>query len=246
MFEWGGRQSSIVDHFLRRILKDSELTDNELRTASTKLMRDIWFALESVPNEDESLLVRANANGTFRLNPRWLRVKLAEPNDTWECDTCATVTTHNIRYVCPRHRCPGTLALADQDRLARNHYRILYESANLPPVLKAEEHTAQIDSDEARSRQDKFKNGDIHLLSSSTTFEVGVDLGDLDIVFLRNVPPESFNYTQRVGRSRSPGRFARLGSHLLPPQSPRFVSLREAGRTNGRRRRPSTRATNDQ
>ena len=30
----------------------------------------------------------------------------------------------------------------------------------------------------------------IHLLSSSTTFEVGVDLGDLDVVFLRNVPPE--------------------------------------------------------
>ena len=65
----------------------------------------------------------------------------------------------------------------------------------------AEEHTAQIDSDEARQRQDKFKNGDIHLLSSSTTFEVGVDLGDLEAVFLRNVPPEPFNYTQRVGRA---------------------------------------------
>ena len=55
--------------------------------------------------------------------------------------------------------------------------------------------------DEARQRQDKFKNGGIHLLSSSTTFEVGVDLGDLDVVFLRNVPPEPFNYTQRVGRA---------------------------------------------
>ena len=64
-----------------------------------------------------------------------------------------------------------------------------------------EEHTAQIDSDEARQRQDKFKNGGIHLLSSSTTFEVGVDLGDLEVVFLRNVPPEPFNYTQRVGRA---------------------------------------------
>ena len=247
VFEWGGRQSSIVDHFLRRILKDSDLTDNELRTASTELMRDIWFALESVPNEDESLLVRARANGTFRLNPRWLRVKLAEPNDTWECDTCATVTTHNIRYVCPRYRCPGTLALADQDRLARNHYRILYESANLPPVLKAEEHTAQIDSDEARSRQDKFKNGDIHLLSSSTTFEVGVDLGDLDIVFLRNVPPESFNYTQRVGRAGrredSPGlalTYCRRNPHdLYHYEKP------EERMVEGAVRPPALRMTND-
>ena len=28
-----------------------------------------------------------------------------------------------------------------------------------------------------------------------------MDLGDLDVVFLRNVPPEPFNYTQRVGRA---------------------------------------------
>ena len=71
----------------------------------------------------------------------------------------------------------------------------------MPPALRAEEHTAQIDADEARLRQDAFKNGDIHLLSSSTTFEVGVDLGDLESVFLRNVPPESFNYAQRAGRA---------------------------------------------
>ena len=111
------------------------------------------------------------------------------------------MSTHNIHDVCPRNRCPGTLSRASQERLQENHYRILYQSANLPPALSAEEHTAQIDSDEARQRQDKFKNGSIHLLSSSTTFEVGVDLGDLEVVFLRNVPPESFNYTQRVGRA---------------------------------------------
>ena len=65
----------------------------------------------------------------------------------------------------------------------------------------AQEHTAQIENEEARRRQDDFKQGRTHLLSSSTTFEVGVDLGDLDVVFLRNVPPEPFNYTQRVGRA---------------------------------------------
>ena len=37
-------------------------------------------------------------------------------------------------------------------------------------------------------RQELFKSGDIHLLNSSTTFEVGGDLGDLEAVFVRNVP----------------------------------------------------------
>ena len=95
----------------------------------------------------------------------------------------------------------ASLTPANDDHLRENHYRILYDSVVLPPALSAEEHTAQIDSDEARRRQDRFKNGEIHLLSSSTTFEVGVNLGDLDAVFLRNVPPEPFNYTQRVGRA---------------------------------------------
>ena len=77
----------------------------------------------------------------------------------------------------------------------------MYKDSNLPPTLSAEEHTAQVQSKEARNRQERFKSGSINLLSSSTTFEIGVDLGDLEVVFLRNVPPEPFNYTQRVGRA---------------------------------------------
>ncbi len=199
VFEWGGPQSSIINHFLRRILAGYPMTDSAVREESTALMKVIWHSLRNISGEP--VLTRAKVNGTFRLNPRWLRVNVAGPGDVWECDTCATLTTHNIRNICPRYRCPGHLVIANQDRLAENHYRILYENVDLPPILTAEEHTAQIDSDVARQRQERFKQGAVHLLSSSTTFEVGVDLGDLDVVFLRNVPPEPFNYTQRVGRA---------------------------------------------
>ena len=51
---------------------------------------------------------------------------------------------------------------ANQGRLKENHYRILYESTDLPPALSVEEHTAQIESDEARQRQDKFNNNVEH------------------------------------------------------------------------------------
>ena len=201
--EWGGPQSAIVKHFLHRLL-DSGLSNDEKRSSSVKLMKELWRALrdrDGSTNADDYMLSRGTTNGTFRLNPRWLRIKLAEPGAIWECNRCGSLSNHNIRGVCLRNRCPGHLEPADHKRLSENHYRVLYESANLPPVLHAEEHTAQIESNEARQRQDRFKNGDTHLLSSSTTFEIGVDLGDLEAVFLRNVPPEPFNYTQRVGRA---------------------------------------------
>ena len=199
VFEWGSAQSAMVAHFLRRALDETRLPDHERRTASARLMKAVWHGLREV--SEDPVLAPAKDAGTFRLNPRWLRFSRADATTIWECDTCATVSVYNIRGICPRNRCPGGLVVVNRDRLAENHYRILYESEDLPPALTAEEHTAQVDSREALLRQDSFKEGRLHLLSSSTTFEVGVDLGDLDVVFLRNVPPEPFNYAQRVGRA---------------------------------------------
>lgn len=197
--QWGSPQSAIVRHFLQRLLGPSGLPDDEKRAESTKLMELVWRVLVLVGADP--ILVPGSKNGTFRLNSQWLRVSLATQEDYWECDTCATSSMHNVRGICPRNRCPGRLTPPNVARLKDNHYRILYENNDLPPLLRAEEHTAQIDSDTARQRQNEFKSGAVHLLSSSTTFEVGVDLGDLEAVFLRNVPPEPFNYAQRVGRA---------------------------------------------
>ncbi len=202
--EWGGVQSAIVKHFLCRLLVISGLSPTEKSATAVKLMKEVWETMRNydrLAQDTDRLLVRVKDKSTFQLGSEWLRIKLANHDELWECDTCASLAPHNIRNVCPRNRCPGLLIPVDEDRIKDNHYRVLYESTNLPPILRSEEHTAQIESDEARKRQDDFKNGRINLLSSSTTFEVGVDLGSLEAVFLRNVPPEPFNYTQRVGRA---------------------------------------------
>lgn len=198
--EWGSPASSIVKHFLTRILLSSGVGENARETAVCA-MKKLWDELTQNVHDD-SLLVRAkDINGGFRLNHRWLRIKPVGLRDTYVCSICASIAHHNVRDICLRNGCPGHLQHVNENQVKDNHYRRLYESATFPPKLKAEEHTAQIDPDRARELQDEFKAGEIHLLSSSTTFEVGVDLGELDVVFLRNVPPHSFNYLQRVGRA---------------------------------------------
>ncbi len=69
--------------------------------------------------------------------------------------------------------------------------------------LRAEEHTAQIDKDLAREIEESFRANGVNLLSSTTTFEMGINIGDLQKVLLRNAPPTPSAYVQRVGLYRT-------------------------------------------
>ncbi len=69
------------------------------------------------------------------------------------------------------------------------------------PSLRIEEHTAQISAEQGKAYQSAFANGKVNLLSCSTTFEMGIDLGALNRVFLANMPPATANYRQRAGRA---------------------------------------------
>lgn len=140
------------------------------------------------------------------LNLAWWRFYPVEKVDVvYVCDTCGQVAAVDTFGICTRPRCWGTTRVVPLQELPEDHYRALYQ-CQFPGEFRAEEHTAQLAAKKAQQYQKDFKEGRIHLLSSSTTFELGVDIGDLDTVFLRNVPPQPFNYVQRVGRAgRHPG-----------------------------------------
>ena len=71
----------------------------------------------------------------------------------------------------------------------------------IPNLFIQAEHTAQVDKMVARQLQAQFKDHSINILACSTTMEMGVDLGNLEVVMLTSVPPLPANYKQRAGRS---------------------------------------------
>lgn len=49
--------------------------------------------------------------------------------------------------------------------------------------MKIKEHTAQLSTQHASEVQSSFEKGEVNILSCSTTFEMGVDVGSLEAVF---------------------------------------------------------------
>jgi hypothetical protein len=106
-----------------------------------------------------------------------------------------------VENICPAYRCDGELEAFDPGTaLADNHYYQLYRQMEIRP-LRVVEHTAQLDKETAYEYQQQFKRKELDILSCSTTFEMGVDVGSLETVFMRNVPPSPANYAQRAGRA---------------------------------------------
>lgn len=117
------------------------------------------------------------------------------------CDKCKTITFNNIHDTCVTNGCVGRLhACIPEKDFEGNYYRKGYLEKRIEPFV-AQEHTAQLSREEAKIIAEEFKAGKINLLSTSTTFEMGINMGDLDMVFLRNIPPTPANYIQRAGRA---------------------------------------------
>jgi ATP-dependent helicase YprA (DUF1998 family) len=67
------------------------------------------------------------------------------------------------------------------------------------------DHTGQVANEERQVKEQKFRNGEIKSLYCSPTMELGIDISDLSIVHMRNVPPNPANYVQRSGRAGRSG-----------------------------------------
>jgi ATP-dependent helicase YprA (DUF1998 family) len=92
------------------------------------------------------------------------------------------------------------------------------QAADALTTLEAREHTAQVvrpGERERRERRFRWEDSDttkerdvvrrLPYLVCSPTMELGIDIADLDLVHMRNVPPTPANYAQRSGRAGRQG-----------------------------------------
>lgn len=133
---------------------------------------------------------------------------------------------------------PGDLETVKADLIKRRSYKehapkpnrffqdLYQRDFTAAKRLRAEDHTGQLGVDERRDREERFRaewfldaekklpdlnrirTRSISALFCSPTMELGIDIGGLSVVHLRNAPPNPANYAQRAGRAGRGGQGA--------------------------------------
>lgn len=196
-----GATNRRVDYLTRVLARFGQPGD--LRATALSVLSDVWVELTTeplaswLPGETQ-----AGIGSVRRLDHAWLRLTPVAEGDAplFVCDRCRRITAVSVREICPALRCEGRLEEHKPAPESDGHLRRMYRTFD-PVPLRSQEHTAQWTGEKAAEIQGRFVRGEINALSCSTTFELGVDVGELQAVVLRNMPPSTANYVQRAGRA---------------------------------------------
>lgn len=168
------------------------------RQEAIEVLDVFWAEAERTSNR---LLTRHF--GGMAIDLSGLRLSSADGDVLYRCTKCGGRSQRNIDGQCSAWRCEGTLVAIDaaEKLLMQEQHHYVNRYVSKPLAALAREHTAAIGADLRTDIEEKFRQGEMNMLSCTTTMEMGVDIGDLEAVLCRNVPPGISNYQQRAGRA---------------------------------------------
>ena len=253
-----------INTFIRMLGERKKLEGMRCHSIGIPIDVRNYFKKINVDNQElEEIKDQLLNDGTLRATPLVLTGKNLivnivdnEKENIWQCHKCRTLHLHPTNGKCIN--CFSSLpknGIPIKEVNLENNYYYVQAMKNAFRRLHCEELTGQTDPLDSIKRQRYFQgifldnerdaedSYAIDLLSVTTTMEAGVDIGSLNAVMLGNIPPQRFNYQQRVGRAGRRGNawayalsIARNNSHdyahfiepermISAPASPLYLDL---------------------
>jgi ATP-dependent helicase YprA (DUF1998 family) len=169
------------------------------------LLEDIWKLLTDTLNILVPTTLMGSkgrplpgSTGLYQIDSK--KIGLTPQNERYRCSICRRSHTRDTpESACTAMHCSGKLR---KERPSSDDYNI-YQLKKDFVMPMAREHTAQVPAKDRQKIEEDFKKSGTgtNCLVATPTLELGVDIGDLDVILMRNVPPLPSNYWQRAGRA---------------------------------------------
>ena len=219
-----GERVSRRNEFTLNILKSLGLSEDKAVEVARELMLAAFEALQTAAKEKQVSWLKLLANQPSNagkpvtaLQISFQNLGLQRPVKFFRCKVTGQIWPRSVLGFYPgaKKACLEEISSDDvnnEPRISRRR-RELIEWQGFKLGLWAEEHSAQLSPEENARLQNLFREGMRNILSSTTTLELGIDIGGLSAVLLGNLPPGKANYLQRAGRAgrRADGTSAVIG-----------------------------------
>lgn len=212
------RGNSLVQLLLKAWSSNSQSLDLNLATES------LWELLTNKLGIVETVDIRTANGDVIEHDVGQIdssKVRIAVQEERHRCKKCQRISTRSAPgNVCMRRYCGGT-TVREEPSWEDYNTSVMRRPFTM---VNAEEHTAQVPSEVRNKVEQDFKSpqGRTNCLVATPTLELGVDIGGLDMVLMRNVPPQPNNYWQRAGRAGRQERMAVITTHCRHANHDRY------------------------
>jgi hypothetical protein len=161
-----------------------------VKLVAKNLANNGWLKRERIKRVGEILMI----------NPVSILLSAPDALSYKVCRKCGLVYHFQELNLCTGSKCQDLVDKPFRD----NYFRFQYQRGfgEIVP-LSAAEHSAQIDGETRKDLEVRFRNpaDPLNVVVCTPTMELGIDIGKLSAVYMRNVPPSPSNYAQRAGRA---------------------------------------------
>ncbi len=196
----------------------------KLPPRNQKMLENAGYTAKQIAAVADALAIylqQGSSTACKYLNLDMITLRFDEEHTWYKCPRCSGIFPFTLWGKCAHCGTGVPVAMTDRDFEGINFWRdpviraVHGDPQALMTRINTEEHTAQLSHKDQRQKtwsttedfEMRFQNVHIDndrpvdVLSCTTTMEVGIDIGSLTAVGLRNIPPMRENYQQRAGRA---------------------------------------------